>query len=247
MVEDFKAAIIGRGQEAIEQRLAQAASDIHTLVETYEPLAQYDRITSAAAKEATPQGNQTLQAIAHSVTEHAAKTVTTLRDAEMFIYMHVPVVSDGNNFGVDVQLHAAKELKDFRSQAEAMMRNLDAYLQARGDALVKIMGSATSDIEKDTTTETTTKQEGEKQAERTEMQKVLERTKETEKKSVVPQDYEKLVVALDVRHFYTFYHNLVDLRDICLRAEDMCTKNLRRLQDPRGEGAGGNRGVMSMF
>merc|ERR1719198_1566805 len=62
-----------------------------------------------------------------------------------------------------------------------------------------------------------------------------------------PDDYYEYVLCLDVRQYHLVFNHLTDMRNNYLKAHVLFAKNMKRLADPRGEGSGDNRNVMSMF
>merc|ERR1712146_440205 len=67
--------------------------------------------------------------------EQVAMMVADFKAAEMWLYLKTPEVSDGNNFGVEVQAYVLGELKAMRTEAAAMMDAVSAYLLLRGATL----------------------------------------------------------------------------------------------------------------
>ena len=64
--------------------------------------------------------------------------VAAFRDAEMWIRLKAPAVSDGNNFGVDVQNFVLGEVQHMRAAMEAMTTTGRDYHWSRAQGLEKL-------------------------------------------------------------------------------------------------------------
>lgn len=62
-------------------------------------------------------------------------------------------------------------------------------------------------------------------------------------------DYVSYVVELDVKEYFSTYTSLLDIRNCYIKAATLFEKNMKRLQDPRGDGGDSGQGsnMMSMF
>ena len=69
-------------------------------------------------------------ALCNVVREQAAAAVVDFRAAEMWIAMKGPAVSDGNNFGVDVQNYVAETMKTMRQAMQVEVQCLFAPFHA---------------------------------------------------------------------------------------------------------------------
>mmetsp|Transcript_31828 Transcript_31828/g.66938 ORF Transcript_31828/g.66938 Transcript_31828/m.66938 type:complete len:157 (-) Transcript_31828:50-520(-) len=156
----------------------------------------------------------------------------------MWIAMKAPAISDGNNFGVDVQNYVASELKTMRHAMQAMIDGASNYHWQRGAGLEKLVATVSHDTEESTSTET---EEGKSKAKSNKSDKTSTKT------PVQLADYRRYATALDVKQYHAAYTQLCDMRNCYIKARLLFAKNQKRLADPRGDGEGGDRGVMSMF
>merc|ERR1719261_1767492 len=149
--------------------------------------------------------------------------------------MKEPAVSDGNNLCVDVQNYVIDQTQSMRKAIDTFADACRDYHWGRAEGLKKVLG----DEEKSTGGEKPGDKKSEKKSTTTKM------TKETPS---VCADYKEYVISLDVQQYYRAYNALTDMRNAYLRAHQLFSKNMKRLSDPRGEGAdGSSRNVMSMF
>jgi len=180
------------------------------------------------------------------VREQAALAIDHFKQAELWLVLKSPAVSDGNNFGVDVQQYVAGELKEMRKAFAAMIGAPSDYHWARATGLEKVNNDASHDEDESTTTETSKETKDGKTEEKTIIKTVKKNGCVKKEKPTLP-DYDAYTAALDVKHYHTMRENMVDLRNGYMKAAMLFAKNYKRLSDPRGDGGGDARGVMSMF
>jgi len=178
------------------------------------------------------------------VRQHAAAAVDELRNAEMWLTMKAPQVSDGNNFGVDVQNFVHTEVVAMRTKCAGMLDALSTYHWQRGLGLEKLPGGKSSDV---TTNESTEVEE--KEGKKTETKKSTKASSTKATKDLPIDDFAQYCVALDVKAYHNAYVQLTDIRNCYVKSSALFSKNMKKLADPRGEGEDGgqNRNVMSMF
>jgi len=178
------------------------------------------------------------------VRQHAAAAVEEFHNAQMWLYMKVPSVSDGNNFGVDVQNYVNTEIGAMITKLEAMLGALSDYHWQRGTGIEKLPGSKSSESTTNESTETEDK-DGEKKT----TSKTSKASSTKASKEIGVEDFVQYTIALDVKAYHKAYLQLTEIRNCYVKASALFTKNMKRLADPRGEGEDGgqNRNVMSMF
>jgi len=224
----------------IATKLAARTEEIASILATKFPQKTLEQIGTEFEAQVSLDGdvNETVSGLAVLVREQAAMAVDDFKKAEMWITLKAPPVSDGNNFGVDVQNYVSGELKHMRHAMQAMVDGASNYHWQRGNGLEKCAKSASVEKSESKTTET---EEGKT------VTKEATSSKTTSKAEPVLADYKRYTASLDTKQFFTSYRQLVDLRDCYIKARVLFLKNQKRLADPRGDGEGGDRGVMSMF
>ena len=93
----------------------------------------------ATIKAAPATPNAAVAGLCSLVREQAALTIEDLKGLEMWLMIKVPEVSDGNNFGVDVQNFVLGELKTLRTEVTAMLDCVSAYHGAKAAVLEKLV------------------------------------------------------------------------------------------------------------
>lgn len=183
--------------------------------------------------------NPKCAALAEQVREEAAIATAAFRAAEMWLKLKSPSVSDGNNFGVDVQNYVISELVAMRTQMDAFIIASRDYHYSRAEGVGKLFAGNKSD---ESTSESSEVADG---------KTTKKSTTKTEKNASTPPgqaDYKSYIVGLDVKAYHTAFDSLTDIKNNYLKAHVLFAKNMKRLADPRGEGEDGSRvHSMSMF
>lgn len=127
---------------------------------------------------------------------HAAlvTAVADLRALEFWLATRVPAVSDGNNFGAEVQHHVIEQLKAYRVALAAHMDAMAAYHATRAAALEKLGGSKTSETTAVESTETKVEEGKPKETSVKKLDKTEKSASKEDSEDVVHQ-----VVELDVK------------------------------------------------
>jgi len=188
---------------------------------------------------ATPKAgaNVSVSKLQALVRTHAALATSDFRKAEMWVHLKQPAISDGNNFGVDVQNYVLEQLKAMREAISAMIVSVSDYHWQRGTGLEKLPMES-----KESSTSESTDVDGDKTV------KKSSKSTKSSTKSPALEDYVAYVAALDVKAYHAAYCMLTDIQNSYIKAHMLFIKNQKRLSDPRGDGASGDRGnVMSMF
>uniref|UniRef100_A0A7S0LPP2 Proteasome activator PA28 C-terminal domain-containing protein n=1 Tax=Coccolithus braarudii TaxID=221442 RepID=A0A7S0LPP2_9EUKA len=234
------AQVVEAGEAVISTRLAARSAELTGLIGSKFQHTSLEQVATQFEATLDPEGtiNQAVAELAILVREEAAKSIDDFKQAEMWIYMKAPSISDGNNFGVDVQNFVSSELKSMRHAMQGMLDGASNYHWQRGNALEKCAKSGELVTDESEVKETSD-------------DKVTSKTAKSTKTSskCPPQlaDYRRYAAALDVKQYHASYLQLTDLRNCYIKARVLFEKNSKRLADPRGDGEGGDRGVMSMF
>merc|ERR1740117_38562 len=179
--------------------------------------------------------NQAVQANTMFVREAAAALVDDFKKVELWISLKAPPISDGNNFGAEVQSCVLAEIKEVRTAVEAFIGGADVYHKARGEGIEKLGASASTST--DTNTEKSNDEDGE--GKKTSKTSSSSKTNESVKTSTPIADLAVYVVALDVKQYHTCKSQATSIRNAYLKTQVLLTKNMKKLVDPRGEGGAG--------
>merc|ERR1719488_401165 len=239
--------MIQEGEQAINA-LPDHARRIASLLSTHFPAQTLDAVHAAmrpAVKEG-PVVNAKVSELNSILREEAAVAAAQFRACEMWLRLKAPAVSDGNNFGVDVQNYVLGELQSMRTSMEAMVTSGRDYYWSRGNGLDKLFGEDKTSTSQKEDTNKSEDNDGEKKSEKTSKSTSTSTSKTTSKPPAYP-DYYEYVVCVDVRQYHLVFNHLTDMRNNYLKAHVLFAKNMKKLSDPRGEGSGESRNVMSMF
>jgi len=245
MSDPLVAMAADEGAKAIDEFVGHAGRLATVIASNFPPQTLAD-VAAQMAKlaESKKATNEKVAAMGVLVREEAAVAVALFRQAEMWLYLKAPAVSDGNNFGVDVQNYVLGELKAMRTAMEAMVIGSRDYHWGRAEGLAKLLGSDSKDDSTSTSENTDIDGDNKKTVK-------TSTSKSSKVSSSTPAgfpDYKEYVVALDVKQYHAAFSQLTDMKNYYLRAHVLFAKNMKRLSDPRGEGEDGrSSNSMSMF
>ena len=230
--------LLEEGVQAVES-LPSHATRISQLLSTHFPPQTLEAVHGAMRPSvAAGSVNTKVAELCSLAREEAAVAGAQFRAIEMWLRLKAPAVSDGNNFGVEIQNYVFEELSKMRTAMEAMSTVGKDYYWSRAEGLAKVTGE-----DKATTTITEDKELKEGKEETTKKNSSVT-TKSTPKP--LP-DYQEYVVCVDVRQYHLVFNHLTDMRNNYIKAHVLFAKNMKKLNDPRGDGEGKTANVMSMF
>jgi len=200
-----------------------------------------EEVTTYVQKLAKPSmTNEVVAKLLAVMRDQAAQAIDEFKAVEMWIHCSTPEVSDGNNFGVDVQVYVLEQLKKLRDECTPMLDAPAAYHAARGASLEKLVPSKTAEQSS----------EEEKKAGGKDGESKTTSVKTSTKESSKPEplvDYVKHLTAIDTKEYHACYVRLNDIRNAYIRANLLMSRNKKKLADPRGDGGGSRSNAMSMF
>jgi len=231
--------ILTTGKESAA-KLPGRAGEVHELIKANFPAKSLAQLQEEFEKSLTANGaaNTPVAALSAMVREQAALTIEDIKNLEMWLFLKVPEVSDGNNFGVDVQNFVLESLKALRAEVVAMLGCVAEYHASRAGILEKIVRPVTKTVDEES--------KNEKDGDKTTVKS--SKTEKTSSKEEAPlPDKVKELAAVDVKEYHACYLKLTDIRNAYFKAHLMMSKNKKRLTDPRGDGEGSRSNAMSMF
>uniref|UniRef100_A0A6V2GX74 Proteasome activator PA28 C-terminal domain-containing protein n=1 Tax=Ditylum brightwellii TaxID=49249 RepID=A0A6V2GX74_9STRA len=180
--------------------------------------------------------NSLLTAAIPAVRDMLSSGIMNIHTLERYIFLHVPQMEDGNNFGVTVQMTISKFLKETRDEWSKLLEEFPKYYSTRADAVDKLGLSKTSSSE--TKTESKSKSTGgEKGDEEKTSNSVVNETKTSNGQKT---DVHRLnhVVAIDVKFYGDLRAALMTLFNGYITILDNMEKNQEKLLSPKGGGGG---------
>jgi len=175
---------------------ARAAALAQLVVQACPPKPLYE--LEGSYKACGSGTNKAVAGLLRTVREEAAAAVDHLKQAELWLILKAPAVSDGNNFGVEVQAFVLGELKALRTGFSAMVALPAEYHQARAQGLEKVAQDSSKDHDESSTTETETSTEEGKTKEK-KVVKTVNKCSQGSKSKPTLADYEDYTAALDVK------------------------------------------------
>jgi len=241
-------------EEKIETVLeSEMPTKINSLMVTQQELFTYASLEAAndafleAAKAKTMQASPTetdTNPVVYKATvkarEELAALVETLLQLETWLTLSIPTVSDGNNFGVEIQEFVVKMLIAKKDAAKALLDGLNGYHTARADMWGKAVfpvsvkktssqgEKSSSGGEKDTNEKSTSKDEATSH-------------------SMVHTDALVAIAGLDTQHYFNLKMIFNEMFKTYAVVHDSIKKNMQKLKNPRGEESRGGGGGISMF
>jgi len=180
--------------------------------------------------------NSTVMELSNFVRTETLELVESLRIMELWVHLSVPAISDGNNFGVEIQEHICKRITELKTSSKAIVDGLAAYNKDRADAWGKAIFRQTTKTSGSQDTKKATG--GEKDVNESSQSEKVDTSMH-----MVSSDAVEYLVAYDVAAYFNLRSNCQDLFKTYAIALDMITKNLTKIEDPRGDGDN----QMSMF
>eukprot|EP00565_Helicotheca_tamesis_P006970 CAMPEP_0185730166 /NCGR_PEP_ID=MMETSP1171-20130828/8710_1 /TAXON_ID=374046 /ORGANISM="Helicotheca tamensis, Strain CCMP826" /LENGTH=246 /DNA_ID=CAMNT_0028399163 /DNA_START=86 /DNA_END=826 /DNA_ORIENTATION=+ len=176
-----------------------------------------------------------------------AEAIPTVRDListgvmdvhtlERYIFLHIPQMEDGNNFGVTVQMTISKFLKETREEWSKLLDEFPSYYSTRADAVEKLGLPKTTSSE--TKTESKSQSTGGEKGDENKTSTSL--VKEEKTSNGAKTDVHRLnhVVAIDVKFYGTLRAALITLFNGYITIFDNMEKNQEKLLAPKGGGGG---------
>jgi len=181
--------------------------------------------------------NNSLLKLTDSVRDALALAETDFMAIRESITLQIPAVSDGNNFGVDVQMHVIEQLKAMESQTTTSLHNLSDMHWSRAEAIGKLLGAKESSKE---VSHSESKAQETKDGVAESKTVTADSQKQSSKDGRLVEDLLHYVAALDVTQYSKLTGHLRRLRMSYALAADLLEKNQEKLSNPRGNSSGGN-------
>jgi len=201
-------------------------------------LDQVKAVTSNPSASET-QVNSQVTNLRQIVREELAELVESLMALEVWVSLSVPAVSDGNNFGVEVQEFICKEIVTKKEGIKTAMDGLGSYHSERAGLWEKAVFPV---LEKKSASKGVKKSSG--------GEKNTNETTESEDVAIshnlVSMDSIAAIAWLDTQQYFKLKTLLSEALKVYAVILDGLTKNMEKVKDPRGEGDGRGGGI-SMF
>ncbi|KAG5182632.1 proteasome activator pa28 [Tribonema minus] len=199
----------------------------------YTDLSQIESSFTAAVAAAgsVPATNDKLAKLLPAVQSDLATSINILLALYRWIQVHVPIIEDGNNFGVGVQQEVAKLIAESVTKLEAAFDKLPEYHEKRAGAWEKLAAKEDSTAKKSTSKSTVT---GGKEGDENKTT-VTESNDTSSSTSRQIPDGLRALVTMDVRCYVQLHKSIQLARDTVLFCADMVEKNVTKIKAPKGD------------
>ena len=201
-------------------------------------------LATAAGDVKAGKSSAAMKMLVLKMNDALAQDIEVLASVAQWIAMLVPVVEDGNNFGCDVQQHVYKTVKDACTALQALQDSLASYYSDRGGAVEKVTSFPTKKVSSSTSKSSTT---GGKEEEAGDKTATSETTEQSATETAVCEDHVEHVAMIDLKWYNKMKGMLMTMVESIAVAGDIVTKNLSKIENPRGEGGGGGSHAFNMY
>jgi len=183
--------------------------------------------------------NDEVKVLFDTTSEQCALFIDTIREIELNIRMKVPIIADGNNFGVSVQHEILKNLNENRKAVQAHFDGLHEYFWKRGETADKIMRTSSKESSKSSADESSSqKKTDDKPEATTTSSKSKGNTSETFAEMSNNPHFPAYLVCHDVKYFFLMRGILKDLVVMYADAYQVVSLNQGKIDKPRGSRSG---------
>merc|ERR1712086_330468 len=185
--------------------------------------------------------NEVVTAATVAARQELAELVETLLSLEVWLQLSIPTISDGNNFGVEIQEHICKFIAEKKTAAKALFDGLNKYNQERGDLWGKTIFPV---VESKKASKGSNKATG---GEKGDTAGTSESEDVSTAYNMVVSDAVVALAGHDTQHYFNLKMIFQEVWKIYATVLDQVTKNMEKLKNPRNDGGGGSGGNISMF
>jgi len=221
-------------------------SAIATLSTEFSTLFEYKKLSEAQNAFSTPTGDAPEKVVA-AVTSTCDVLDTIIHQMGMldrYLYLTIPKMEDGNNFGVTVQLNGLKQLQDDTKVLVAALDDIMKYYSSRADLVEKCKFPTSSTIktksESSSSVKSTSTKEEENKEGKSEDSKSDSKTLETEHTTAEQKLRLQALAVCDVLYYSKCKAAYTKSTTCYMTAIDYMDKNKEKLSKPKGTNGGGS-------
>lgn len=233
--------------KTVEAMLSSGKSDIEkiesSITELF-PISESSKAEEAFQKE--------LSSDLRGANSSVAKTIPVLRDTllqgisniqaiERWISLNIPIMEDGNNFGVSIQMTINESMKKKRECWTKKLDDIPSYYSARADAIDKLGLPKTTKSE--TKTETKSDSTGGKDGDESKTSTTVVKEEKNDE-GFLQSNYFRLkhLVSIDVQFYVSARMTMIDFLNDYIIILDAVEKNKEKLTAPKGSNERGYGG-----
>jgi len=232
----------GQGRRVLEEDIASHVLQLTTELSTFEDSAtMHKKFLDAACEDPFPL-NSTVCVKIKAVRALLVTALEDFRRLQMWIKLQVPAMSDGNNFGVEVQGAILGQLSASHSALRGLLDSFLDYHCSRSGAVDKVRKLLKKNVKQ--TQRRSEKEDGSSNDGKEDKKEVKTKDSshdqtqdETVNESLGNPDATEYIADFDTHAYQRLRWALEEARDHYLYAWDYVGKNLSRLEKPRGTGS----------
>eukprot|EP01134_Creolimax_fragrantissima_P006275 CFRG6275T1 len=226
-----------QGQQAVyalPERLLQIGAALESNF-NYNSLMEVEQ--KFALTSSTAVSNSELISLSQTVRDQVVGAVNLLYSVQRYIYTRVPMIEDGGNFGVSVQMEVLKAIKELIDNINTKVDDLPEYFSKRIGIWEKITPKTDSTVKK-----TETKSNENKDGAMEDKETSTTTNESTKTIPFVNPDALHALVAVDIKFYLQLHRLLQQAHDALLITADVIDKNKSKLINPKSSG-----GTQHMF
>jgi len=229
--------------KTVEALLSSGANDIDkielSITELF-PISEWTKAEEAFEKELSNElrgANSTVAKTIPVLHDTLIQGISNVLAIERWISMNIPIMEDGNNFGVGIQMTINEAMKKKR---ECWTKKLDAipsYYSSRADAVDKLgLPKATKSESK---TETKSDSTGGKDGDQSTTSTTIVKKEENDEGFLQSNHFRlKHLVSIDVQFYASARLTMIDFLNDYMTILDALEKNKEKLTAPKGSERG---------
>jgi len=213
---------------------------LESLESSFKTSFPYPSLSAASADfgaSATAASNEKVSSCVSLALDALSSISQDAQTLENFLYLHIPQMEDGNNFGVSIQLAALKQLSELQDGVTKHMDALAGYANARADLQDKLTPTVSKSISKSTSTKDGKTEES-----------ITETSDEKTNESLggaIQAGRLAAIVACDTLYYSKAQRALQTVLTLYIASLDFVNKNMAKIEKPKNEG--GHSGFSSMY
>ena len=185
------------------------------------------------------KSSASMKTLVLNMNDALAQDIEVLASLAQWIALSVPVVEDGNNFGCDVQGHVYDTIKKALAVLQGFQESLPAYFSDRAGAMDKVTSFPSKKTSSSTSKSSST---GGKIDEGGDKTSTSESTELSASETAICEDHLETVIMIDLKWYNKMKGMLMTMTETLAVAGDTISKNISKIEDPRGDKAGGGGG-----
>jgi len=226
--------------KSVDALLASGKSDVEkieaSIAELYPFLYELTKVEDVFEKELSNDLRGANSALAKSIPIYRntiSQGIANILTLERWLTLHIPVMEDGNNFGVSIQMTVNESMKKKREAWAKRLEDIPTYYSTRAEAVDKL--GLPKSTKSETKTQTTTESKGGKDGDESKSNTTVV-CEEKNDAGWLQSNYFRMkhLVSIDVQFYASSYISMIDFLNDYISILDAVEKNKEKLTSPKG-------------